>query len=395
MWTSHATWPSPLRSSRGELGSSGTIAAMSLLTLRIDLDAISHNVSRLKDMLGTDTRLMCVVKADAYGHGVERVAPVMARAGADAFGVATVDEAVALRRMGIDKPITAWMWTPDQDLSDALGCSIELGVPSLQHARALVDAEVHATVTIKVETGLHRSGVDEADWDEVFGLLAGSELITVTGLMSHFACADEPDNPYNEIQERNFRRAIERARAAGLACEINHLANSPAMLTRTSAYFEQARVGLACYGLESVAGADNGLKPAMTWAATVINVKPVAKGEATSYGLTWTASKPSYLATVPVGYADGLPRSVQGVLEIGIGGKRYPQVGRVCMDQIMVDLGDNPFGVAAGDEAIVFGTGGMSATELADAAGTINYEVICMPDGRTERVYEGGVELEG
>lgn len=366
---------------------------MSLLSTRINLDAIAHNVRLLKDLVGPDVSLMCVVKADAYGHGVERVAPVMLKSGADVLGCATVDEAVTLRRKGIEAPLVAWMWEPAQDLSDVLSSNIVIGVPSLAHARALVEAEVPAKVAIKVETGMHRNGVDKSQWDEVFALLADSPHIEVTGLMSHLACADEPDNPHTDIQAAEFREAIENARAHGLACPVNHLSNSPATLTRPDLRFEQVRVGLACYGLEPIAGLDHGLQPAMTWAANIINTKPVKKGESSCYGLTWTAPADGFLAVVPVGYADGLPRSLQGALEVSIGGKTYPQVGRVSMDQIVVDLGENPFDVAVDDEVIIFGEGGQSATQLADAAGTINYEIVCRPTGRTRRTYEGGIDL--
>lgn len=365
---------------------------MPMLHTRIDLDAIAYNVRALKEKLGP-VKLMCILKADAYGHGMERVAPVMEKAGADAFGVATLAEAVALRGYGSDLPITAWLWNAQEDLTEALASRICIGVPSLEHAKALVNTEVPARVYVKVETGMHRSGVDEKDWDRVFELLHDVPQIEVLGLMSHFACADEPTNPYNDVQEENFRRALARARQLGLECPTNHLANSPATLTRPSALFEQVRVGLACYGLEPIAGLDHGLKPAMTWASNVVNVKPIEPGEGTCYGLSWRAERPGFLATIPCGYADGLPRAFQGKLNVGIGGKRYPQVGRVCMDQIVVDLGENPFDVVQGDEAILFGTGGMSATELAEAAGTINYEVLCRPTGRTQRRYEGGLDL--
>lgn len=336
---------------------------------------------------------MCVVKADAYGHGVEKVAPIMLKAGADVLGCATVDEAVALRKLGIDAELVAWMWEPDQDLSDALSSNIVIGVPSLAHAQVLVDIEVPVKVVIKVETGMHRNGVDPAQWDEVFTVLRDAEHIEVTGLMSHLACADEPDNLHTDTQAAEFQQAVDRARELGLECPINHLANSPATLTRKDLHFDQVRVGLACYGLEPVAGLDHGLEPAMTWAANIINVKPIKKGESSCYGLTWTAPADGYLAVVPVGYADGLPRSIQGSLEVTISGKSYPHVGRVSMDQIVVDLGENPFGVSPDDEVIIFGEGGQSATQLADAAGTINYEIVCRPTGRTKRTYEGGIDL--
>ncbi|RNE48846.1 alanine racemase [Corynebacterium alimapuense] len=365
---------------------------MDLLSTRIDLDAIAHNTRLIKERVG-NARLMAVVKADAYGHGSVEVASIMSANGADAFGVATLAEAVALRESGVDKPILAWIWSPEQDVTDALAMNIELGVPSLAHARALVEAAIPAKVCVKVETGLHRSGVDEAQWDEIFSLLRDTQHLTVTGVFSHLACADDPSSPVTDRQAAVFERAIARARDLGLEVPINHLCNSPGTLTRPDLHHDQVRVGIALYGLEPVAGRTHGLQPAMTWRGKVIVVKPIEAGEGTSYGLTWNTDVPGQLAVVPCGYADGLPRSFQDHLKVGIGGKLYPQVGRVCMDQIVVWLGDNEFAVAPDDEAIIFGTGGMSATELAEAAGTINYEIVCRPTGRTTRSYEGGVEL--
>lgn len=369
------------------------MTAMDLLTTRIDLDAIAHNTRLLKDLVGEDVKLMAVVKADAYGHGAERVASVMAEHGADCFGVATLEEAVTLRNFGVSKPILAWIWSPEQDVAEALSLNIRLGVPSLPHARALVDAAVPARVSVKVDTGLHRSGVDEADWEEVFTLLRDAEHLTVTGLFSHLACADEPDNPANDEQAAALDRAIALARELGLDMPENHLCNSPATLTRPDLHHELVRVGVSMYGLSPIPGVDPGLKPAMSWIGRITVVKPITAGESTSYGLTWTAEEDGWLAVVPAGYADGVPRWWQGKLQVGICGKLYPQVGRVCMDQIVVSLGQNEFGVQPGDEAVIFGEGGMSASELADATGTINYEIVCRPTGRTVREYEGGIEL--
>lgn len=368
------------------------MSAMDLLSARIDLDAIAHNTRLLKELVGP-TQLMAVVKADGYGHGAGRVARVMAENGADSFGVATLQEGLALRKAGVEKPILAWIWSPEQDLVEALAVRIQLGVPSVRHARALVDAGVPTRVTVKVDTGLHRSGVDEADWVEVLTLLRDAEHITVTGLFSHLACADEPENPSNDRQAENFRRAIDLARELGLEVPVNHLCNSPGTLTRPDLHHELVRVGLSLYGLEPIPGLDHGLKPAMSWSGRITAVKPIRPGESTSYGQTWTATEEGWLAVVPAGYADGIPRSWQGRLQVGIGGKLYPQVGRVCMDQIVVDLGANEFGVSPDDEAVIFGEGGMSADALAAATDTINYEIICTPTGRTTRIYEGGVQL--
>lgn len=370
---------------------------MNMLRTRIDLDAIAHNVRVLKRAAG-QAQLMCVVKADAYGHGVERVVPVMEKAGADLFGVATIAEAKRLRELGTELPIMAWLWdaaSPDAavQVAEALADDIQLVASSLSHLRLLADANIPATITLKVETGMHRNGIEPVDWHQAFALAKTAPHLTVRGLMSHLACADEPDNPANAAQLEQFRDAIAQARAVGLEVPVNHIANSAATLEFPDAHCQQVRPGIACYGLEPADGYEHDLRPAMTWAATVLNVKPISMGEATSYGLTWSAEQDSYLAVVPCGYADGLPRSVQGNLEVGISGKRYRQVGRVCMDQILVDLGENPWGVQPGDEAVLFGERGMSATELATATGTINYEIVTRPGGRTVREYEGGVQL--
>ncbi|MEJ5927934.1 alanine racemase [Corynebacterium sp. H128] len=360
---------------------------MELLTTTIDLDAIAHNTRIIKDLAG-QAQLMAVVKADAYGHGAVEVARVMAENGADQFGVATLTEALSLREKGITQPILAWIWSPEQDFVAAIDRGIELGVPTLAHARAVADYDCR--VAIKIDTGLRRSGLPEEHWAEVFQLLKRSKT-TVTGLFSHLACADEPGNPITDEQASTFERAIAAARAAGLDIPVNHISNSPATLTRPDLHYQMVRPGLILYGLEPMPGQDHGLKPAMTWSARVSVVKRISQGEGTSYNLTWRAPRDGNYCVVPVGYADGLPRATQGHLEVTIGGKRYPQVGRVCMDQIVVWLDQDT--TEPGAEAILFGPGErgeMNATELADAIGTINYEIICLPKGRTLRTYVGG-----
>lgn len=362
---------------------------MSPATLRIDLDAIAHNTALLKRGVGA-VKLMCVVKANAYNHGVERVVPVMDEAGADAFGVATLAEAAQVKRL-TDNPVLAWMWAP----GDTIPAGIEVGVPTLTHLRTLIDVSPLTPIHLMLDTGMNRSGIDEEDWAAAFELARDAGL-TVVGLMSHLACADEPDNPFNREQQESFQRGIDLARRMGMNVPCNHLANSPGTLSRKELAFEQVRAGVALYGLDPVtpgvaAEPDiidrSQLRPAMTWSAEIIAVKRIGRGEGASYGLTWTAPEDGYTAVVPVGYADGLSRAWQDAVEVTVNGRRYPQVGRVCMDQFIIWLGDNPASVQAGDTAVIFGGGGMSAAELADRAGTIHYEVVCSPCGRVERQY--------
>ena len=360
------------------------------LVTRIDLGAIAHNTRVLADHVG-NAQLMCVIKADAYNHGIERCVPVMEANGADAFGVATFAEAREVIRH-TTKPVLAWLWAPGEDIP----AGVEVGAPSLAHVRSLIDAAptlpTPPSVHLVVDTGMNRSGIDEDAWDEAFALAARAHAdgtLRIKGLMSHLACADLPEHPFTQEQLVTFARAVEGARRAGLEPEYTHIANSPGVWTRPDAHFEQVRPGVSLYGSEPVAGQDHGLRPAMSWVARVVAVKPIRQGESVSYGLTWQAPEDGYTALIPAGYADGVSRAWQGRFGATIGGQWYPQVGRVCMDQIVLWLGGSAEAVRAGDKAILFGPGGMSADELATATGTISYEVLCAPKGRTVREYVG------
>lgn len=369
------------------------LQVMNLLETRISLTAIAANTALIKKMVAP-AKLMCVVKADAYNHGAVQAARVMEENGADQFGVATIDEALELRAGGITRPILCWIWSTTQENKAiaAIEAGIDLAVVSIAHARLVSELSLRIAptrVTVKVDTGLHRSGVDEKDWEEVFTMLRDAEGVEVTGIFSHLACADEVDNPYNDLQADTFRRAIACGRKLGLDLPINHLSNSPATLTRPDLRFDMVRPGIALYGLEPVAGYDHGLQEAMSWVGKVTVVKPIRKGETTSYSRTWAAPEDGFTAVVPAGYADGLPRAAQGHLQVTIDGHHYPQVGRVCMDQFVIFLGKNEHGVAPGDEAVIFGPDGVSSTVLAEAMGTINYELVCRPTGRTRRVVIG------
>ncbi|WKD60428.1 Alanine racemase [Corynebacterium ciconiae DSM 44920] len=374
---------------------------MDLLTTTIDLEAIAHNTRTLKARAG-NAQLIAVVKADAYGHGMAECAAVMAKEGADMFGVATLPEALelvaSLQTEGAQQPVLCWLWHPEQDLAAAIAAHVVLGVANLEQVRALIAAagDQQVRVHVKVDTGLNRSGVDEDEWEEIFNLLAASPKLQVEGIFSHLACADEPGHRSIDEQAECVQRAYECAQRCGLSPTLRHVANSPATLTRPDLYFEAIRPGLALYGISPIAGRDAsewGLIPAMRWTARVTTVKKIQAGEGVSYGLTWRAPCDSVTAVVAVGYADGMPRAVQtrrgeSDLWVSIHGHRYRQIGRVCMDQIVVDLGSNPHGVSAGDEAVLMGDGQsaeMTAAELAAAAGTIAYEMVCAPKGRTVR----------
>ena len=374
-----------------------------LAELVVDLEAIAHNV-RVFRKAAAPAGVMAVVKADAYNHGVDKVAPAMLDAGVEQLGVATLGEALQLRELlrakgerYLHAPITAWMWMPTDDLRDVFAEEITIGIPSLAHARTLVEQAVRADVPVRaslmVDTGLSRSGVSPAEWEATVQLLAAhTEHVTVTGVMSHMASADEPQSPANDLQATRFVEAIEFCRARGLQVPRNHIANTPATLNRPEVRHQLVRPGVGLYGIDP-AGAGVELRPAMTLRARVITTRVVPKGEGVSYNHTWRAQRDTRTAVVALGYADGLPRSVSGKMQVTINGRAYPQIGRVCMDQIVVELGsaEEPTDVQPGDWAVIFGPGGTSVDDFAELAGTISYEVLTMPRGpRIARVFSGG-----
>jgi alanine racemase len=346
----------------------------------VDLDAVRHNIALLAER--AHAPVMAVVKADGYGHGAVPVARAALEAGATWLGACSPAEAVDLRKAGIEAPILAWLYAPGEDLSDAIAAGIELGVSSVDELRAAEGAPVH----LKIDTGLNRNGCPEADWP---GLVEAAKGHDVRAIWSHLASADEPGDPSVDRQAERFDRAYEVARAAGLD-PMRHLANSAAVLTRPDLSYDLVRTGIAMYGLNPVPQPED-LRPAMTFRSSVAQVKRTPAGESVSYGGTWTAPHDTTLALVPVGYADGVPRLLSGRLEIWLAGKRRPVVGRVCMDQIVVDCGDDH--VSPGAEVILFGPGDRgepTAREWADNLGTIDYEIVTnMYRPRVRRRYVG------
>jgi len=363
----------------------------------VDLGAIEHNVRVLREHAGS-ARVMAVVKAGGYGHGAIRVARAALAAGAAELGVATVDEALELRADGICVPVLAWLHPPGIDFGPALLADVEIAVSSVRQLDELLAAADRtgrtATVTVKVDTGLNRNGVPAAEFPAMLNALragTASGALHLRGLMSHLVYADQPDNPINDIQAQRFSEMLTYAREQGVLFELAHLANSSATMSRPDLAFDLVRPGIAVYGLSPVPQlGDMGLVPAMTVKCAVALVKSIRVGESVSYGHTWTAERDTNLGLLPIGYADGVFRSLGGRLEVMINGRRRPGVGRVCMDQFVVDLGPGQPDVAEGDEAILFGpgTGGEpTAQDWADLLGTIHYEVVTSPRGRITRTY--------
>ena len=360
----------------------------------IDLGAVQANVQHLRRLIGT-RHTMAVVKANGYGHGAVPVARAALAGGADWLGVADIDEALALRAAGIDAPLLAWLHGPDADFDAAITAGIDLGLSSAAQVRRAADAASRlgriASVQIKLETGLNRNGVDEADWAEVLGLAAAFERVDrlrVRGVFSHLANTSAADDDAAILA---FGRGIAAATAAGLTIDLAHLASTAAALRVPAARYSMVRLGIGIYGQSPFSDADSaalGLTPAMTLRSRVAAVRQVTAGAGVSYDYLWRAAADTVLALVPLGYADGVPRQAGEGAQVTINGRKHPVVGRVAMDQFLVDVGGHP--VAVGDEVVVFGdpaSGVPSAAEWGAAAGTINYDIVTRVGARVPRRY--------
>jgi alanine racemase len=322
------------------------------------------------------------------------------QAGAAWLGTATPEEALALRAAGLPGRVMCWLWTPGGPWQEAIEADIDVSVSGMWALDEVTDAARragrHARVQLKADTGLGRNGCQPGeDWAELVGAALRAEadgLIRITGLWSHFACADEPGHPSIALQLTRFREMLAYAEGRGVRPEVRHIANSPATLTLPEAHFDLVRTGIALYGIspspEIGAPADFGLRPAMTLSAAVALVKHVPGGHGVSYGHHYVTPGETTLGLVPVGYADGIPRHASGTGPVLVGGKWRTVAGRVAMDQFVVDLGgDEP---AAGTEAVLFGPGDRgepTAEDWAQAAGTIAYEIVTRIGTRVPRVY--------
>jgi alanine racemase len=363
----------------------------------VDLAAIRHNVRLLKELAGTG--YMAVVKADGYGHGLAESARAAREGGADWLGVATIDEALALRAARDTGRALCWLTVPGDDWGAAITRDVDVtaysfdDLDAIDVAVAAVGAPGRARVQLKVDTGLHRGGAPLDQWAEVVARARSGEehgSWRITGIWSHFSSSDEPADPANDEQEERFLGAVQAARGAGLDPEVVHLANSAATILRPSSRLDLVRVGIASYGVDPAPGVspELGLRPAMTARATLAMVKRIQAGGAVSYGRTWTADHDTTLGLVPAGYGDGLPRVGGNRAEVQVAGRRRRVRGRICMDQLVVDLdGDDP---GAGADVTIFGTGEQgepTAQEWAEACGTIGYEIVTRIGGRFTRRY--------
>ncbi|WP_443062604.1 alanine racemase [Streptomyces sp. NBC_00390] len=364
----------------------------------IDLAALRANVRVLRDR-APHAALMAVVKSDAYGHGMVPCARAALQAGATWLGTATPHEALTLRAAGITSRIMCWLWTPGDPWREGIEADLDMSVSALwaltEVTAAARDAGRPARIQLKADTGLGRNGCQPADWPELVAAARSAEdagLVRVTGLWSHFACADEPGHPSIAAQLNVFRDMVTYAEKAGIEPEVRHIANSPATLTLPDAHFDLVRTGIAMYGVspspELGTPADFGLRPVMTLAASVALVKRVPAGHGVSYGHHYVTSDETTLGLIPIGYADGVPRHASGRGPVLVGGSWRRVAGRVAMDQFVVDLGGQQ--VPEGSEAVLFGPGDRgepTAEDWAQAADTIGYEIVTRIGTRIPRVY--------
>ena len=357
---------------------------------RIDLDRITANVAYLKKVAGVD--LMAVVKADAYGHGLVPVAHAALAGGATYLGVALLEEAIALRDAGITAPILAWLVPPGSDYTSAVEQNIELAASSIIALEEIgaVSSSHRPRIHLEVDTGMTRGGF-LTEWEKLDAYHVAN--VDIVGIFSHFARADEPDEDQNENQREKFMQMIATLKSFGYTDILCHLSNSAATLKDPDSAFDMVRVGIAMYGLTPdvhTLGTSSslGLKAAMSLHAKLHLVKDVPANSPVGYGATAITDRYTKLGIVAMGYADGIPRKAQGA-GIFVHGKRAPIIGRVSMDQFVVDLGPESQAIS-GEWVEVFGDGvdgGYTAEDWGSASGSINYEIVTRIGPRVPRIY--------
>ena len=350
--------------------------------ISVSLAAIRHNYRELKDLVAP-AKVMAVVKANAYGHGMIEVAKALEQEGVDMIGVADLTEAIALRQAGITASVMCWLLDSDDNLDLAAANDVTLGISTMQQLETVPST---VSIHIKVDTGLGRNGFMPEALDQVIEHINGNSL-KVSGVFSHLANTSEVED---KKQARVFDEVLAKFEAAGVALQYRHLAASAGALNYANLRYDMVRCGLAIYGLnpfedKQIEGVN--LVPAMKVASKVVNLKRVPAGQGVSYGYRFVSAKETTLALIPFGYAEGMPRVSEGA-KVKIGNALYPVVGRVAMDQFVVDVADAK--IQLGDEVVIFGDasrGEPTAEALGASSGSINYEIVTRIGGRANRVY--------
>ncbi|MBB6716607.1 alanine racemase [Clostridium gasigenes] len=363
----------------------------------IDLDCIKHNMIEIRKQVG-EKIIIAIVKADAYGHGAIDVASVLLENGADKLGVAVITEALELRKSGIEAPILILGYTPLDFTKDLIDQNIEQTVYSLDYAIGLSEIALkegkQIDIHIAIDTGMGRLGFlpNEESLDDI-EKINNLKNINIKGIFTHFSSADETDKEYTMMQLNKFKQFNKSLEERGIKIKEKHLSNSAAILDMEEAYFDAVRPGIIIYGYypsNEVIKEKINLKPALTLKSNIVHVKVLPKGEYISYGREFKTERESIIATLPIGYADGYTRALYRKGKVIINGKSAPIVGRICMDQCMIDITDvGP--VKVGDEVILIGEDQgikFNADDIAKLLNTINYEVLCLIGKRIPRVYK-------
>ncbi|MBS3909464.1 MAG: alanine racemase [Actinobacteria bacterium] len=366
------------------------------LRAEIDLSAIKHNFREAQRVVGENVKVMAVVKANAYGHGLVRAAKAASEVGAASFGVAIPEEGAILREAGIVEQIHVLTEAASEAGPLILDNDLTATVFSRGSARALSDEALRrgrvALVHIKVDTGMNRVGLTPERVPELIREMRSLRGLEIQGIFTHFSEADDPAGDYTAYQMQRFKVLVDALEAEGICPRVKHAANSAGLYLYPDSHFDMVRVGISLYGLhpsEATRGVAD-LRPALSLKARLSYIKNLARGEGVSYGRTYKAPCDTVIATVPAGYGDGYSRLLSNKAEVLIGGRRYPAVGNICMDQFMVDVGPDST-VKADDDVTLIGRQDneeITVDEIASLLGTINYEVVCMINGRVPRVYK-------
>lgn len=358
----------------------------------INLDALRHNYQEVRRIVGPAVKILGVVKADAYGHGSLECAQTLVDAGADMLAVAFLDEAIALRQGGITSEILLLGFTPKSLIPELIKWQVIPGVYQLDFAAAISEycekRGVRHPIHVKVDTGMGRIGLGFSEAPAVIETMSKLKGIEIQGLYSHFSTADETDKTYTMEQVSRFRDIITALEKKKIRIPLKHIANSAAIFDLEGLHFDMVRPGIILYGLypsDQVDRSKIALKPVMTLKSTIVYLKTIHPGDSVSYGNRFVASRDCLIGTLPIGYADGFTRMLSGLARVWINGKSVPVVGNICMDQCMVDVTELE-DIRLYDEVEIFGEN-ISADTLAEAIGSINYEITCMVNKRVPRVY--------
>lgn len=363
----------------------------------VDLDAIAHNMREIRKITDPKTQIMAVVKADGYGHGFMEVTKTLLENGADRLAVAIPEEGKQLRKRGIDVPVLLLSATMEDDIDEIIDLDLTTNVFSYEFAEIIskvaAKKEKTANIHIKLDTGMSRIGfvISDDNSEVIEEIIKISKLpyINIEGLFSHFSTSDEADDSYTRLQFKRFMSVACALEERGLHIPIKHICNSAGIMMYPEMHLDMVRPGVILYGMypsDEVDKSKLNLIPAMTLKSRITYVKEVEPGRGVSYGKEYITDKKTKIATVPIGYADGYLRKIAQHGEMIVKGVKVPIIGRICMDQCMIDVTD-VHNIERGDEAIIFGREGITVDDVASWCGTINYEVSCMISKRIPRIY--------